>query len=360
MKKISMILFASVWAVAVFAQGKIQFLEPKHDFESVAEEGGKVSHVFGFKNVGDAPITIKNVKTTCGCTSPKWTKATIPPGKGGYVEATFDPMHRPGAFSKVLTVIMEEGEPVNSYLTIYGEVLPRKKTVEDLFPMQRGNLRYQMPQVFMGKVRIGEIDTIHMRIYNASMEVITLDKVGVPKHISADIVKKEIGPKSFGKIILSYDAMERAELGMVTDQIILLSDDPKEPEQIIYVVAEIEQYIKPMTPAELAEAPKLTVKEEMVDLGEVKAGDILTGIFKIGNDGNRTLRIIKVKPECGCTTTSFSISGVESGKEVPLSLQFDTTGYDGLVIKKIDVYSNDPLNPKTTLKIQAFVVPQSK
>lgn len=360
MKKISMILFASVMAIAAFAQGEIQFLEVKHDFDAIPEDGGKVSHVFGFKNVGDAPITIKNVKTTCGCTSPQWTKATIPPGSGGYVEATFDPMHRPGAFNKVLTVVMEEGEPSNSYLTIYGEVLPRKKTIEDNFPMLRGNLRYQMPQVYMGKVRIGEVDTLHMRMYNSGMQVITIDKIKTPVHISAEIVKKEIGPKSFGKVIISYDATQRAELGMVTDQIWLLSDDVKEPEQMIYVVADIEQYMKPMTPAELADAPKMSVNEEVLDLGEVESGSVITGVFKIGNDGKNPLRIMKVKPECGCTTTTFNVGTVDNGKEVPVSLQFDATGYKGLVIKNIDVYSNDPLNPKTTLKIKAFVVPKSK
>lgn len=360
MKKILMILFASVTALSVFAQGKIQFLEPKYDFGTVAEEGGKVSHVFGFKNVGDAPITIKNVKTTCGCTSPKWTKATIPPGKGGYVEATFDPAHRPGAFSKVLTVVMKEGDPINSYLTIYGEVIPRKKTVEDLFPMMRGNLRYQMPQIYMGKVRIGEVDTIHVRLFNSSYDVITLDKIGVPEHISIDIVKKEIQPQGYGKFILSYDAQKRAELGMVTDQILLLSDDPKEPEQMIYVVAEIEQYIKPMTPQEMAEAPKMVITEDVIDLGEVQEGDVVTGVFTVKNEGKRNLQILKVKPECGCTTTTFNLGSVENGESVPLSLQFDATSYDGLIIKKIDVYSNDPLNPMKTLKIKAFVVPKSK
>ena len=105
-----------ICAFAVQAQPKIKFLHQKHDFLTIKEDGGKVLHVFPFKNVGDADLVIKNVKTPCGCTSPQWTREAIAPGKGGYVEATFDPMHRPGAFSKTLTVISNT-ERINAYLT---------------------------------------------------------------------------------------------------------------------------------------------------------------------------------------------------------------------------------------------------
>ncbi|MGB0431124.1 MAG: DUF1573 domain-containing protein, partial [Bacteroidia bacterium] len=162
MKKYFAFFGLILFSIAAFAQGKIEFTERKHDFGSIKEDGGGVTHVFGFKNVGDEPLVITTVKTPCGCTSPKWSKSAVPAGKGGYIEATFDPMHRPGVFSKVLTVVTD-GIPQSSYITIVGEVLPRKRTVEDHFPMVSGSLRYQMPQIYMGKVRTGSIDTAHVR-----------------------------------------------------------------------------------------------------------------------------------------------------------------------------------------------------
>lgn len=357
MRNLVTISILLLFSLGALAQSSIKFEVQKHDFGSIKEDGGKVTYVFGFKNVGDKDLIVKNVKTPCGCTSPKWTTSAIPPGKGGYVEATFDPMHRPGVFNKVLTVVTD-GVPLTTYLTIVGEVLPRKRTIKDNFPMVRGNIRYQMPQVFMGKVRIGTVDTVHVRMYNEGFSPIKLLRIETPEHIKADIVTPEILPKSYGKFIVTYDPLMRAELGMVTDQIVLYSNDEKNPEQLIYVVAEIEQNIVPLTPKQLEEAPKIVAVEEMIDLGEVAEGELINGVFKIANEGLNTLRVLRVKPECGCNTTTLSNDKLEKGQTAKLNLQFDATGYDGLVIKNIDIYSNDPMTPKYTLRMKAFVKPK--
>ncbi|MFY0673121.1 MAG: DUF1573 domain-containing protein [Bacteroidia bacterium] len=357
MKRYTAMLGLLLFTIVAMAQSSIELVDTRHDFGTIQEDGGKVSYVFGFKNVGDKPLKIETVKTPCGCTSPTWTQSEIPVGGGGYVEATFDPLHRPGVFNKVLTVVTN-GNPRSAYIKIVGEVLPRKRTVEDHFPMVRGNLRYQMPQIFMGKVRTGIIDTVHVRIYNSGMQTVSIERIDNPVHVKTNIVTKEIPPKSYGKFILSYDAIKRGELGMVTDQIIVYTNDALEPEQMIYVVAEIEQNIEVLTPKQLEEAPKIAALEEVIDLGDVTEGDEVRGVFKITNEGVNTLRLIRVKPECGCTTTSVSANQIEEGKTSKIDLIFDATGYDGLIVKTIDIFSNDPLNPKKTLKMRAYVNPK--
>lgn len=357
MKRYTALLGIMLFTLAVMAQSNIEFVDTKHDFGTIQEDGGKVSYVFAFKNIGDKPLKIETVKTPCGCTSPTWTQSEIPAGKGGYVEATFDPLHRPGVFNKVLTVITN-GTPRSAYLKIVGEVLPRKRTVEDHFPMVRGSLRYQMPQIFMGKVRTGVIDTAHVRIYNEGLQTVKIERIDDPEHIKTQILTKEIPPKSYGKFIVSYDGIKRGDLGMVTDQIIVHTTDALEPEQMIYVVAEIEQNIEVLTPKQLEEAPKIVAIEEVIDLGDVTEGEEVRGVFKITNKGETTLRLIRVKPECGCTTTSVTMDKIEKGKTSKIDLIFDATGYDGLIVKTIDIFSNDPLSPKTTLKMRAYVNPK--
>ncbi|MGB0432181.1 MAG: DUF1573 domain-containing protein, partial [Bacteroidia bacterium] len=138
-------------------------------------------------------------------------------------------------------------------------------------------------------------------------------------------------------------------------QIMIHTDDDVAPEHTMYVVADIEQNIEVLTPKELEVAPKIASKDIMVDLGDVEEGDEVRGVFTLTNEGENVLRIIRLKPECGCTTTSITSDQIEKGKKAKVDLIFDATGYDGLVIKKIDVFSNDPLNPKYTLKMKAFV-----
>jgi hypothetical protein len=59
----------------------IVFDRNMHDFGIIRESDGKASTVFTFVNKGDKPLLINNVKASCGCTTPSWTKTPIEPGQ---------------------------------------------------------------------------------------------------------------------------------------------------------------------------------------------------------------------------------------------------------------------------------------
>lgn len=100
-------------AVAAF-----QWDEQTFDFGSI-EKGKPVTHEFEFVNNGNAPLLITNVKPSCGCTTPEWTKEPIPAGGTGYIKATYNAANT-GSFSKTITVNANvEGQVV---LTIKGVV----------------------------------------------------------------------------------------------------------------------------------------------------------------------------------------------------------------------------------------------
>ena len=66
-------------------------------------QGAEGKRVFNFTNIGDAPLIIKRVQATCGCTVPKTTQDPIMPGAKGTIEVSYD-TKRLGGFSKALTV----------------------------------------------------------------------------------------------------------------------------------------------------------------------------------------------------------------------------------------------------------------
>ncbi|MGL4956614.1 MAG: DUF1573 domain-containing protein, partial [Bacteroidales bacterium] len=95
------LMFVAVLAFtfsSVFAQ--MQFVKTSHDFGQVPEAGGLVTYAFEFANTGKTPIIITDVKSSCGCTTPEWTKQPVLPGKTGSIKAIFDPKDRPGIFDK--------------------------------------------------------------------------------------------------------------------------------------------------------------------------------------------------------------------------------------------------------------------
>lgn len=77
--------------------------------------------------------------------------------------------------------------------------------------------------------------------------------------------------------------------------------------------------------------------------------------FIIENRGEAPLKILRVKPGCGCTTASFTevVPPQGSGK---ITLRFNTKGYGGNSVKKKTlVTTNDPVNPSIYLIITGHV-----
>jgi hypothetical protein len=82
---------------------KIDFAELEYNFGTVIQ-GEKVSHSFEFTNNGTGNLVISNVKASCGCTVPKWTKEPIKPGKTGTIEIIFDSTNKDGKQTKTANV----------------------------------------------------------------------------------------------------------------------------------------------------------------------------------------------------------------------------------------------------------------
>ncbi|RNC88449.1 MAG: DUF1573 domain-containing protein [Winogradskyella sp.] len=77
--------------------------------------------LFTFTNEGNAPLVITQVKTSCGCTVPNYSKAPILPGESGEIQIKYD-TKRLGNFTKTVTVI-SNAEGGNKILKIKGKIV---------------------------------------------------------------------------------------------------------------------------------------------------------------------------------------------------------------------------------------------
>lgn len=119
MKKIAILLAFLFAGLMTFAQAEMTFDKTSHDFGALAYNGdGTV--VFEYTNTGTQPLIILDVHSSCGCTTPIYTKEPIKPGDKGYVTVEYD-TKREGAFSKTITInSTAKNSPI--VLTISGEV----------------------------------------------------------------------------------------------------------------------------------------------------------------------------------------------------------------------------------------------
>lgn len=68
----------------------LEFDKKEHDFGEI-EAKTQVETVFKYKNAGEAPLVITDIKSTCGCTVPKdWSREPLAPGEEGQFTVKFN------------------------------------------------------------------------------------------------------------------------------------------------------------------------------------------------------------------------------------------------------------------------------
>jgi hypothetical protein len=317
MKKLVLSVFFSLVFIGAFAQAKIQFSETKHDFGNVKEVNGPVSHVFTFKNTGNAPLAIKEVKTSCGCTSPEYTKEPVQPGKSGIVKATFDPTGRPNYFDKTLTVV-SNAENNQVVLNIKGNVEAKVLTVEEQYPFAVDKVRFKNSMFELYKVSSTGVRTENMEVINTGTTPAIIVFENVPDHITikADPVSIPAGAK--GVVTCTYNATKKKDFGMVIDEITV---KVKSSKNTLIVRANIEEDFSSLTPAELEKAPVAKAENTIYNFYKIKKVRKITRTFEIKNEGKSDLIIRKITNDCSFVQSSISSNTIKPGKTATLQLE---------------------------------------
>lgn len=132
MKKFFLLsLFVSMATIALNAQTptqqdvpangpKISFNEIEHNYGNI-QKGGDGNCEFVFTNEGNEPLILSNVRASCGCTTPSWTKEPIMPGQTGTIKVRYN-TNNAGAFNKTITVTSNAVNKPREVLRIKGKV----------------------------------------------------------------------------------------------------------------------------------------------------------------------------------------------------------------------------------------------
>ncbi len=109
-----------------------------------------------------------------------------------------------------------------------------------------------------------------------------------------------------------------------------------------------------VTAPAFAAEPRAVLGQSVIDVGTVSRGDKVEQTFRIRNEGEATLEVTDVKPACGCTVVDFD-SRIGPGGTGELVATLDTKGMRGPVAKTVQVFTNDPRNPRLELVLKADV-----
>lgn len=110
MKQLFTLFFAIVLAAIVNAQppatDALSLKETAFSFGTIPQ-GKPVYHFFEVTNTGKDPMVISNVQTSCGCTTPEWSKEPIAPGATAKIRVGYNAAAE-GPFEKYITIMYNQ------------------------------------------------------------------------------------------------------------------------------------------------------------------------------------------------------------------------------------------------------------
>ena len=198
MKRIFGLICFVVISASMSAQPGIKFNDTRHEFGTVPD-GSYPTWVFKFVNSGNEDLKLTEVKASCGCTSPQWSREPIKPGDSGEVKVVFNSNGYSGRqFAKSVTVttnIVENGQPRLEILFIQGFVMA--KVVEPpQYPVKFTEAKHDLGTIKPGKKMVWPImimnegdSVLTVKDIKSSCPCITFQKgvITIPPHQTAGI-----------------------------------------------------------------------------------------------------------------------------------------------------------------------------
>lgn len=333
----------------------LRFNETEWDFGTIREEGGIVGHVFGFTNAGPHPIAIDRINTSCGCTTPEYTRDPIRPGGKAQIKVNYDPMGFPLEFEKSVMVISGGGKYRNE-LTIKGYVTPRVKPIEEVYPDDMGGgLRLdntllafrQIAQEHSSSMTVGYANTSDKSI---AIEMIAEEQSGLltlhaPENICA-------GCK--GTITATYDLTGKPDsYGMIHDVLKIAVDGAVSRKTIYTSMTGVDDF----SGMDIETAPRLFLDSQYHNFGEVRRRTIpYTLRLVASNEGKEILHIRSISEKPGFKTTLRSGMTIAPGASLPFEVVFYSDRYDkGNIIESLIMVVDDPMRPVREIRISAKI-----
>lgn len=233
-------VLAQQWATKMFKS-------TSHDFGSVAA-GAKAEFVFEFQNIYQEDIHVLSVRSSCGCTSPTVTKATLKTWETSSVVASFNTRTFRGQRSATVTVVFDKPFYAEVQLTVTGFI--------------RGDLVFDPGDVNFGDVELSNTAQRKVQVqYAGRNDWKIVDVRSANKHLEVELLEAS---RSRGRVV--YDMLVRlkpdALAGHFQDQLSIVTNDSQQKTTAIMVQGNI------LTP--------VTVSPSSLFLGILQPGQTVT------------------------------------------------------------------------------------
>ncbi len=337
------------------AQG-LKFETILYDFGVIAETGGVVSTTFKFKNEGPAPAVIISAQTTCGCTTPDYSREPVVEGGEGSVTITYDPMYRPGKFSKdVKLFTSSSSSPI--VLTIMGDVTEREKSVEEEYPFDMGGgLRIVYNHFALTQVEQGTTKESMVSYINTSDKAISIElRADTRSGYLYNKAPKSIAPGESGFFAIGYDLTNASSYyGSLSDRLDVVVDGEVSRYQLVVTGHATDKFLlKDYNSSGSANINKRFLKFAEIERSSTSARQS----FSIENIGVEALNVRRVECAEGVKCSLKAGDKIDAGDIAEIKVWVTPKGYDyGAFSSYITLTLDDAERPIQRVRVTGIVV----
>lgn len=221
--------------LAQFNQPKIEAIKGFHDFGTVVE-GQVVSTNFEIINNGSGDLKIERVNASCGCTAAVPTKNVLKPGEKTNIKVDFNSSGRFGPQEKFVYVM--SNDPINKELKLSFKCVVVDKSVAKEANAKLPKLKLNKTEYNFGDVEEGKLVETKIGFKNVGNAELIISDVKTSCGCTAALLSsKKLQPGESGNLRIELDTNGRE--GKLTRTIVIYSNDPEGPNQVITLNANI-------------------------------------------------------------------------------------------------------------------------
>jgi hypothetical protein len=260
-------LVCAAWAPSCLAnQFNQMFRSTSHDFGTVAK-AAKTEYRFQFENPYNQPIHVRNVRTSCGCTTPIIETETVPPGGKGSILARFNTGTHSGARAATVTVTFDKPSFGEVQLQVKGYI--------------RTDVVFQPSEVNFGSVAQGESKSLDILVDYAGKP--SWQIAGIRCDESCIRIEKQETMRQNGRIqyLMKIYLSEDAPAGPIASEIVIQTNDRNLTTVPLSLTANV--------------MSEIAVSPNMLSLGDIAVGQTIKQVVVL--KAQQPFRVLDVRSD---------------------------------------------------------------
>lgn len=333
----------------------VKFENTVHDFGTLKLGSGEVECSFTFQNIGDGPMAIYNVVSTCGCTTVDWPKEPIMPEGKGTITIKYSNDEGPYPFDKTITVYTSNyTRPI--LLRVRGVCIDKEKSLKEIYPVAYGALGMRKNEFSIGNIDQGKSKSDETYVANTSSSPAKISFTSVTPGLELSVSPNPIPANSTAKLNITVNTSEGMWGKNTMTATPTVNGTAQKGEQPLTVKCFVKEDFSGWSREEISNAALPIFKNSSYAFDPVAKGTVVKGSFSLKNQGRSTLKIYKVEADSKDLDISYpeEIGAWTSGSlDFTLDTSDRTPGEEILVI--VTLTTNSPKRPMINIFIQGYI-----